>query len=80
MPDLDGRALAKELAAFTPVPVLFMSGYTEQDATLRGLLDEGLPFLQKPFPPSMLLAAVQGLLAEAKEGTSRVGVGRGGLV
>jgi len=59
------------------VPVLFMSGYTEQDATLRGLLDEGLPFLQKPFPPSMLVAAVQGLLAEAKESASRVGVGRG---
>jgi signal transduction histidine kinase/CheY-like chemotaxis protein len=77
MPDLDGRALAKEIAAFTPAPVLFMSGYTEQDVTLRGLLDEGLPFLQKPFPPSMLVAAVQALLAEANGDASRVVVGQG---
>jgi DNA-binding response OmpR family regulator len=77
MPDLDGRALAKEIAAFTSAPVLFMSGYTEQDVTLRGLLDEGLPFLQKPFPPSMLVAAVQALLADANEDARRVGVERG---
>lgn len=76
MPDLDGRALAEELAGFTSAPVLFMSGYTEQDATLRGLLDEGLPFLQKPFPPSTLVAAVQRLLAESQQGAGSVGVGQ----
>jgi signal transduction histidine kinase/CheY-like chemotaxis protein len=76
MPDLDGRALAQEIAEFTPAPVLFMSGYTEQDATLRGLLDEGLPFLQKPFPPGRLVEAVQALLAEAARGAGRVEAGR----
>jgi signal transduction histidine kinase/ActR/RegA family two-component response regulator len=76
MPDLDGRALAKQITEFASASVLFMSGYTEQDATLRGLLDEGLPFLQKPFRPSMLVAAVQALLAEAKEQSGQVSVGR----
>ena len=66
MPDLDGRALAAQIGSFTSAPVLFMSGYTEQDATLRGLLDEGLPFLQKPFPPSGLVEAVHDLLAAAR--------------
>jgi PAS domain S-box-containing protein len=63
MPDMDGRSLADELARFCKAPVLFMSGYTEQDATLRGLLEDGMPFLQKPFPPSRLVAAVQQQLA-----------------
>ena len=66
MPDLAGRALAEQIAAYTSAPVLFMSGYTEQDVTLRGLLDEGLPFLQKPFPPSRLVEAVQELLADSR--------------
>jgi CheY-like chemotaxis protein len=65
MPDMDGRSLADELAVFCKAPVLFMSGYTEQDATLRGLLEDGVPFLQKPFPPSRLVAAVQQLLGTA---------------
>jgi DNA-binding response OmpR family regulator len=76
MPDFDGRALAEQIRSFTPAPVLFMSGYTEQDATLRGLLDEGLPFLQKPFPPSQLVEAVHELLAEARREADSVKVGR----
>jgi CheY-like chemotaxis protein len=62
MPDLDGRSLAEQLSRFTSVPVLFMSGYTDADVTLRGLLQDGLPFLQKPFPPSRLIRALQQLL------------------
>jgi PAS domain S-box-containing protein len=63
MPDLDGRSLAEQLSRFTSVPVLFMSGYTDADVTLRGLLQDGLPFLQKPFPPSRLVRALQQLLS-----------------
>ena len=66
MPDLDGRELADRMAATTSAPVLFMSGYTEQDVTLRGLLEDGLPFLQKPFPPGMLIAAVHKLLRSSR--------------
>ena len=50
MPILNGRELSERLAAERPgLPVLFMSGYTDDDVIRRGLLDPGAPFLQKPF-------------------------------
>ena len=58
MPDLDGRTFARQVAERWDGPVLFMSGYTETDIVLRGLLQEQLPFLQKPFPPQRLVEAV----------------------
>ena len=41
---------------------LFLSGYTHEEVVRAGLLEEGTPFLQKPFAPSALLARVQELL------------------
>jgi DNA-binding response OmpR family regulator len=58
MPDLDGRTFARQVAERWDGPVLFMSGYTETDIVLRGLLQEQLPFLQKPFPPQRLVEVV----------------------
>ncbi|MEI7436157.1 MAG: ATP-binding protein [bacterium] len=50
MPGMDGRQLAKSISAFKPgVKVLFMSGYTRDVIAQRGVLDEGVQFLSKPF-------------------------------
>lgn len=50
MPGMDGRQLATRVIAVKPsVKVLFMSGYTADVIAKRGVLDEGVHFLAKPF-------------------------------
>jgi DNA-binding response OmpR family regulator len=39
-----------------------MSGYTDDDLTRRGLLEAGIPFLEKPFSPQDLARVVQAVL------------------
>lgn len=64
MPNMDGRALGEALAAELPgPPILFMSGYTDDEVLRRGLLAAGQPFIQKPFTPDALAAKVRDLLA-----------------
>jgi two-component system cell cycle sensor histidine kinase/response regulator CckA len=55
MPELGGRQLAQRLVKEWPdLPVVFMSGYAADDVTRRGLLDAGVPFLEKPVSPEVL--------------------------
>jgi PAS domain S-box-containing protein len=49
MPDMSGRDLQKRLTALSGMKHLFMSGYTADAIAQRGILDEGVHFLQKPF-------------------------------
>jgi len=50
MPDMNGRELSVRLRALYPrLKVLFMSGYTANVIAHRGVLDEGVNFIQKPF-------------------------------
>jgi two-component system, cell cycle sensor histidine kinase and response regulator CckA len=63
MPGMDGSDLAKLAKRIRPgLPVLFMSGYTDDEVIRRGLLDAGRPFLQKPFSPEVLIQRVAELL------------------
>lgn len=63
MPVLNGRELAERLAVDRPqIPMLFMSGYADDDIVRRGLLRPGAPFLQKPFLPADLLRLVRDVL------------------
>ena len=55
MPEIGGRELARRLREKHPtLPVLFMSGYTDDEVMRRGLLENGAPFLEKPFTPELL--------------------------
>ncbi len=64
MPGMDGPELARRACQLRPgLPVLFMSGYTDDEVVRRGLLDSGRPFLQKPFSPEVLVHRVAELLA-----------------
>lgn len=50
MPEMNGRDLAKKLLFLYPdMKNLFMSGYTADVIAHHGVLDEGVPFIQKPF-------------------------------
>jgi two-component system, cell cycle sensor histidine kinase and response regulator CckA len=63
MPDFGGRELAQRLSQLKPgLPIIFMSGYTDDDLTRRGLLDAGIPFLEKPFSPRDLARVVHNVL------------------
>jgi PAS domain S-box-containing protein len=66
MPRMSGRELAEHVARLRPgLPVLFMSGYTNDEIIRRGLLTPGAPFLQKPFSPEALAAKVREVLDAA---------------
>jgi two-component system, cell cycle sensor histidine kinase and response regulator CckA len=59
-----GQALASNLGErFPQIRVLFMSGYTEDNASRRDILAKGSPFLQKPFSVGELAKAVSDALA-----------------
>ena len=63
MPEMDGRELARRVEALSPgLPVLYMSGYTDDEIVRRGLLEAGQPFLQKPFNPETLGGQVARML------------------
>ena len=66
MPRMDGAQAFAELRKRDPqARVILTSGYTEQDAT-EALSGEGLSgFLQKPYRPQELLAAIYGVIGEA---------------
>jgi PAS domain S-box-containing protein len=63
MPGITGRELAQTLAVEHPkLRVLFMSGYTDDAVVRRGVLEEGMPFLQKPFTSDALALKVREVL------------------
>jgi len=63
---MDGPELARRAKQLRPeLPVLFMSGYTDDEIVRRGLLDAGQPFLQKPFTPDALSTEVAALLKKS---------------
>jgi two-component system cell cycle sensor histidine kinase/response regulator CckA len=67
MPKLDGCALGQRLSERCPaLPVLYISAYAEDDLFHRGAPVAGAPFLQKPFQPEELLAAVHRLLTATR--------------
>jgi nitrogen-specific signal transduction histidine kinase/CheY-like chemotaxis protein len=63
MPEMNGRDLAKNLMSLYPdLMCLFMSGYTANVIAHRGVLDEGVHFIQKPFSMLDLAAKVREVL------------------
>jgi DNA-binding response OmpR family regulator len=63
MPEMNGRELAELLRAVRPnLKCLFMSGYTADAIAHRGILEEGLNFIQKPFGSDELAARIRQVL------------------
>ena len=63
MPVMSGRELAERVLVLRPsLPVLFMSGYTDDAIVRHGLLDEKLNFIQKPFDSTTVARKVREVL------------------
>jgi DNA-binding response OmpR family regulator len=63
MPGMNGRHLAQRLLNDNPgMKVLFMSGYSADVLTNRGVLEEGMNFLSKPFSSDDLTRKVRAVL------------------
>jgi signal transduction histidine kinase/CheY-like chemotaxis protein len=63
MPEMNGRELQKRLLALRPgMKALFMSGYATEVVAHRGIAEEGVPFIPKPFTPQGLMAKVEEVL------------------
>lgn len=63
MPGMSGGELAAHLEVERPgIRVLYISGYPEDAIARHGVLHPGRSFLQKPFPPGMLLQTVREIL------------------
>lgn len=60
MPEMNGIALSREIAQrFPHLPVLYISGYTDDQLAHRGILLPEVHFLAKPFTGEALLKAVR---------------------
>jgi two-component system cell cycle sensor histidine kinase/response regulator CckA len=65
LPRMNGPQLVERLAAVRPdMKVLFMSGYTDETISRRGILDSGFSYLQKPLRPEALTSKVRDVLGQ----------------
>lgn len=63
MPHMSGKQLIEQIRDINPdLPVIYMSGYTENAIVHHGILEEDVHFIQKPFSPNQLLEIVRRVL------------------
>ena len=63
MPSMSGKDLHARIKAMRPeIKTMFMSGYTASVVVGRGLIDDGITLLQKPFSLDVLVRSVRELL------------------
>lgn len=75
LPDKEGLEVLKELRELDPLlPVLLLTGRSDEDSRVEGLLEGADDYLGKPFSLKELLARIKALLRRAgKEGRRRFG-------
>ena len=63
MPGMNGQDLAAALTADRPdLKVIYMSGFSEDEMSDRGIGGVGAAFITKPFTPEVLTMIVEGVL------------------
>lgn len=63
MPEMNGQNLAERLVHLIPeIKCLFMSGYTADVISSKGMLNEGVNFIQKPFSSKDLATKLRAIL------------------
>lgn len=70
MPGMNGRVLYEKIAADRPgLKVIYMSGYTANAIMQRGIFEDGITFLQKPFSGTALIHQVLEVLHGSDQDT-----------
>jgi len=65
MPEMNGKVLFEKAAEIcSGLKVIYMSGYTESVIGHRGVLDDGIAFIQKPFTIHSMAAKIRDVLAQ----------------
>ncbi len=63
MPKMSGRELTERIRPLRPdLRILYMSGYIDDAILRRDVLEDGAPFLQKPFTSEVLARKVREVL------------------
>ena len=63
MPTMNGKELRNRIHVLKPeIKTIFMSGYTANVIAHRGVLDDDVEFIQKPFTPFTLAKKVREVL------------------
>jgi CheY-like chemotaxis protein len=76
MPNMGGRELAEHAAVERPlVPVLYVSGYTDDEVMQRGVEEREVRFLHKPFRTNVLAQRIREIL-DGRSTTSQIPVVR----
>ena len=66
MAHASGPQVYSQISSLVPdIAVLYMSGYTGETILARGVREEGVSYLQKPFTPATLARKVREVLDEA---------------
>jgi len=74
MPNMGGRELAQHAARERPdVPVLYLSGYTDDEVMQRGVAQHQVSFLQKPFRTQTLATKIREIL-DGRSSSARIPV------
>ena len=64
MPGMGGRELAARATALHPgLPVLFITGYTDDTVLRHGVATDEFELLRKPFSPALLVHAIKRTIA-----------------
>lgn len=70
LPDMDGFAVAEELRALAPVPIIFLSALADTERKVEGINRYAEDYVTKPFAFSELLARIKRVLARSTAGNT----------
>ncbi len=74
MPMMNGREVSDRVQAMMPgVRTLFMSGYTDESVLRRGVVDDGVAFLNKPLSHETLGRKLREVLRKPVAGSASIG-------
>ena len=80
MPGMNGRILAEKLTPKQPgMRVLYISGYTDSFVARRGVLEQGMVLLHKPFTEDVLVKKVREVLDTEGAEAHKLEAGRASL-
>jgi FixJ family two-component response regulator len=71
MPGLSGLELQRELMAFAPLSIIFITGHGDVPASVRAMKDGAVDFLTKPVDERNLLSVVAQAIARNQEARER---------